>query len=574
MIDQKMSDRDVFKVLGSTPEKISELLNDVYKMTWEQILLLALYSRQQFIDQEINWSLPVESPINFSNKIKLVNILFHSREQKYELLGDKVLEKIENYEDIHSITSFLMSVISSDDKQNSELAKKLLNEISSNYISFTSKGSYSSKHPYSYYWMSRVLKYSIDIFRYLLDLNLSKEFINIKFLEALKYSIVGDRRIKGEYGIFESPIDNFLYEVKMSVDIESIIDLIIKNKEIRLEVDTLKKGIHHYFSKHMGDWINNLYFIIKNNSDSKDNILKNKNMFNNIINVDFKNDDLNNRVIRINEINLQNTISLGMIDNLLISLKNKLLDRNSTNQGLNENSLNEVVDWYRKSRSILFSDINDCPCLVTSILEFDFRNKVGVFDPVYGILIPIKKRTWFAKDGYLLVTGIIRRFLFKRDSIQNLYYTKDHSKYLNNINEYINNLYDNKYIDTIFNEKLEDIPNSENDLMKVWANLTFNSTLDENSKEYKALINRFKRLPRYLKEEKKEDIGLMSEKNKWNLYGFIWRQKFNSQKVGYPIDSPFPFPLWANFDSVDNSKIRILKIIKQVSDCRLTVKYF
>ena len=178
LIDQKATNREILKFFGCSPEKILESLKEIYKMTWEQVLLLAVYSRQQFIEQEKNWSLPIESPKNFSNKIKLINILFHRTEQNYELLSDKVLEKIENYEDIHSITSFLMKIEESRDAQLSDLAKNLLNEISTNYISFTSKDSHNNKHPYSYYSIFKILNYSLPIFIYLIYLNLSIESVN------------------------------------------------------------------------------------------------------------------------------------------------------------------------------------------------------------------------------------------------------------------------------------------------------------------------------------------------------------------------------------------------------------
>jgi hypothetical protein len=574
LIDQKVTNREILKFFGCSPEKILESLKEIYKMTWEQVLLLAVYSRQQFIEQEKNWSLPIESPKNFSNKIKLINILFHRTEQNYELLSDKVLEKIENYEDIHSITSFLMKIQESRDAQLSDLAKNLLNEISTNYISFTSKDSHNNKHPYSYYSMCKILNYSLPIFRDLIDLNLSIESVNETFLAAIKSTITGDRAIKTDYGFNDSPLHNFYKKIRESQSIEEIINIIIDNEEFKIDNNIISNGVYGIYSKYLGDWMNHIYCKLKKDKYSFN---RNKNnTLNMIIKIDNENDEQNNRVIRINELNLQNILSLGMIDHLLNALKNRILKTNFIGNNFDPNSLNDVVNWYRKSKTILCPDIDDCPCLVASVLEFDFRNKIGTFDKDYGISIPINKKTWFAKDGYLIVTGLIRRFLFKSGSFENLYrLDKYYPDFLEDINEYINILYINNDKNFILNESLEDLKNLENNMMKVWANLTFSSPLDEKSKEYKALINRFKRLPIYLKEEKKvanaEDVSFRSKKNIWNLDGIIWRQKLNSQKIGYPIDSPFPFPLWANFDSVDKKRIRIFKIIEQV-DTKLTVE--
>src|SRR5690606_26621913 len=129
---------------------------------------------------------------------------------------------------------------------------------------------------------------------------------------------------------------------------------------------------------------------------------------------------------------------------LLNALKNRILKTNFIGNNFDPNSLNDVVNWYRKSKTILCPDIDDCPCLVASVLEFDFRNKIGTFDKDYGISIPINKKTWFAKDGYLIVTGLIRRFLFKSGSFENLYrLDKYYPDFLEDINEYINILYIN-----------------------------------------------------------------------------------------------------------------------------------
>ena len=565
------------KIFGCSPEKVLELVKEIYKMTWEQVLLLAVYSRQQFIEQEKNWSLPIESPKNFSNKIKLVNILFHQEVNKYDSLSDKILEKIENYEDIHSITSFLMNIEKSQDTHLSDLAKKLLHEISINYISFSSRESNRNKHPYSYYSMCKILNYSIFVFRDLISLNLSIEYVNKIFLAAIKSTITGDDRIRTDFGFTDSPIHNLYKEIRKSQSIENIINIIQNNEYIKIDSNIISNGVYNVFSNYLGEWIDSIYVNLRiDNYGIKSN---RRNTLNMIINIDNKNDENNNRVIRINEVNLQNILSLGMIDNLLNSLKNRILGSNFRSNTSYPAVLNDVVKWYRASKTTLCQDIDDCPCLVASILEFDFRNKIGTFDTDYGISIPVNKKIWFAKDGYLIVTGLIRRFLFKSGLFENLYMVESYNPiFLENINKYINNLYSDEIKNSMLNESMEDLKNLENNMMRVWANLKFDSPLDENSKEYKAMINRFKRLPIYLKEEKKvensKNISFRSKENIWNIYGLVWQQKINSQKIGYPIDSPFPLPLWANFDSVDNSKIRILKIIKQVYDCKLSVKYF
>ena len=79
-------------------------------------------------------------------------------------------------------------------------------------------------------------------------------------------------------------------------------------------------------------------------------------------------------------------------------------------------SLEKLKSWYLNSKTGLLRSKRNIPSLVASILYFDVFGREGSFDMLYGLFVPIRKKgKIFIKDYYLLVTGIIYRFLYKYD---------------------------------------------------------------------------------------------------------------------------------------------------------------
>ena len=160
-------------------------VDSVYKMAWEQVLLLSIYTRQQLMKQDAVF---VESTINFENKLKLVELLWTARSEEeikeykelYEKLRNGILQKIEEYKDIHQITGYLMDISNThENKDFSDLAKSFLTEISNRHISFSSRESFAHhKHPYSYYAMYRSLTESLFVLRKILELGFSKDDVS------------------------------------------------------------------------------------------------------------------------------------------------------------------------------------------------------------------------------------------------------------------------------------------------------------------------------------------------------------------------------------------------------------
>lgn len=561
-----MSEQNFKKILGCSPDDFVDYANSIYKMMWEQVLLLALYARQQFIEQEQRWDYPVESKINFENKLKLINLLSAQNSAQndghHTALQDSLLDKIERYEDIHSITSYLMNIAAQKEESLSSPAQSLLHDIARHHISFISKDSRTGTHPYSYYAMHTIIKYPLGVFQALLNINFSRNHIHDIFLQAIMKIIRGDGYIppnSKNYNIFKS--------LEACENLELALDLISNNFELNFfNPEVLSEKIHIYFSTLFGEETTKIFNLFHRKPKSKRS--RSLSTFEQIVHIDEILDDSKNKVLRINNKALNTLISLGKIDNVIDAIKNKFIeniDKSTTREKLNfpiqdKTSLAEVVAWYNNVKTELCPTITDCPPLVASILEFDFKNKIGIFDSNYGVVISINKTTLFAKDGYLLVTGLIRRFLFKKGRIENLFFPNyKNSDIKLSIPDYINNLYDNKYNEPRLEGEIDQLDDLNNTLMKGWANIVFNDKSLEESKEYEAMINRFKKLPIYLKQPKVpedhqpkvlEDQPKKPHKRRkqgiWSMEYLIRMQKERSLKKSYPIDSSFPLPLWVD----------------------------
>jgi len=561
------------EIFGCNPENFKEIGEKVNKMVWEQVLLLMLYTRQQLIEQDrIEYSY-IESIINFKNKIKLIELLFNGEDKKkYESIRNKILEKIEKYEDINQITIYLYELSSKKDSNEATSAGILLNDIANNHISFTSKNyrPFNNKHPYTYYSMFVSLKDAVPIFTNLINESYSEKYLSEIYLGGLKETYCSN------YILDKDPLYNFkksLQKINKLEEIEESISTLNKEAINNINKEAINNKINAFFSKKMGSYMTDLFSFIKGEVNKGDRISQRRaSFFENIAKEDQNLDENGNKILRINEHALNQLIAMGKGENIILAIRNILLDRRSPRDKYHsklsdETAFKEIIEWYEKCKTQLCNSIlRDCPRLIVSILEFDCRNQVGIFDPINGIKINIENELKFAKDRYLLITGFIHRFLFKNGNLEELSYPngEDKEKF---IVDYINKFYSYDYGKELLDKKLEELPHFENRMMAVWADLEFNEPIDKESEKYKAMMGRFKKLPPYLKEKKdkllkeeptdsfdKEKTQQKNEEN-WHIYNFIFYQKEASKKVSYPLDSSFPLPLWSNLQFSDEENI-------------------
>lgn len=521
------------EILGCTLGELNELIETVYLMTWEQVLLVAIYTRQQFFYKDDR--LP-DDPISFSNKMQLINILFDESNEFSDLLKNLILEKIEKYEDIHSITSLLWSLKNENtESEHSIEASKLLSIITSRHITFSGKEFLSRDHLYTYKVMNHCLYNFINILQIFLESKVFSEKKEEDLLKALKYAITG------KYHLLEE--NKIGIELRKKEDLQSALLFLEeknKNKEFILDKLSISMGIHKYFSEELGQTISKIFTNIEEGDLTKYRGYKVKNYFDGIVEVKHEN---GKKIIEIDNIYFDNLVSLGQFKSVMNAIEYKLTNRSFRNENDDSKSLKAINEWYLKSKTGLVSKKN-IPALIASVLFFDISERIGSFDVDYGIRIPVKKENkFFVKDFYLLTCGIIYRFLYKNDKISKLPYENtifisfNKDEYLSEIKDFIMCQYDNRYIpkEKIY-DNLDNLPEVSDKIMHEWANINF----DEDSSEFKAMINRSKKLPHYLKLSKQNT----SKDKIWNIETLIHQQRMKMSQ--YPINSSFPLPLWVD----------------------------
>jgi len=523
------------EVLGCTLSELNELIETVYLMTWEQVLLVSIYTRQQFFYKDDE--LP-DDPISFSNKMQLINILFDESNKFSDLLKNLILEKIEKYEDIHSITSLLLSLKNENtESEHSIEASKLLSIITSRHITFSGrKPSYRKpNHLYTYKTMNHCLYNFINILQVFLNSEVFSEKKEEDLLKALKFAI------NGKYHLLEK--NKFGNELKKKKDLQSALLLLEeknKNKEFILDKSNISMGIHKYFSEELGQTISEIFTNIEEGGLTKYRGYKVKNYFESIVDVEYKN---GKKIIEIDSIYFDNLVSLGQFKSIMNAIEYKLTNRNFRNDNDDSKSLKNLSEWYLKSKTGLVSKKN-IPALIASILYFDIYEQIGSFDLDYGIYIPVKKENkFFIKDLYLLLCGTIYRFLYKNDRLSKspyentIFISLNKGEYLSELKDFIMCQYNNRYTpkEKIY-DNLDNLPEVSDKIMHEWANINF----DEDSSEFKAMINRSKKLPHYLKAPKKST----SKDKIWNIDTLIHQQRMKMSQ--YPINSSFPLPLWVD----------------------------
>jgi hypothetical protein len=556
VIDKEL-DKKLRNIFGVSVKDVEKLCDNTYKLMWEQFLLLCLYARQQYIDRdnESYFDYKVEDSKNFDNKIKLIDLM--ETKKIGENIYMPILQMIEKYKSSNDIIVFL------NENSNNQQCTELLELISKRHISFYGKNPNQDKHQYSYFSMYLSLYESIDKFINLIKLRYSSDYILDLYLRLIKKSTVGLCRtsILGRKLQKVENIENFLelIEGENSFDKEQVM------KKLYLELSNiLGNNMKEFFSE---------LLIYKGN-------LK-ESIFDLIVYVD-KNTEKNNGeyIIKIKKDAFKSMEGLGRAKDIFIYIQNQFIDSRSSSVESENTTCILINKWYEESKTELCPSIFDCPKLVASIIEFDIRKCIGLFSLEGEHYIFRKPNILLNKEIYIFVTAIIQGFLFRKGDFNSIIKSKSDFEYSREVFSEKRGKKDLDFYEFLKEKILNNFDTEiyENNMMEVWSKFNFeNDTLDENSDDYKAVINRFKKLPIYLKvpkvpkvpevsevsevSEEEEEQKILTRKNpekihkrkksgEWNIRILIERQKNSNSTVSYPITSNYPLPLWTKVDSM------------------------
>ena len=486
------------EILGVKKKVLVSSLNDVHKMAWEQVLLLAIYARQVCFFQDPDFKKNGVLP-----RVNLIGLAIEAIEtlKGGEELLPNLLNWLEDGDGTNAIISRLQKLETSSDYSHVESA--LLRKIEENNIAFSPT---DKNIHYSYFAIYRIVYRPITAFQNLLSLSWEIENFDNLLAEIL-YSFMSAK------GILPHPISD-QDKSRPDEDINSLLNY-IEEKSISFDKEDLCLFLKTKLAERVGSILKESFYEVSYRPKQPDYEEVQQDAFARLFQKESNNKDFT--TIKIDNNLFEYLKSLGQMDSVMDSLKRCLLEpsvnkpsRGWYNLNMDENhvrAFHEVGSWYESKKTPLFTKTDQIPKLIASILEFDIRYNIGYFK----ILEHYKKT---AKDIYKLTTSIVR---------ESLYYGSDFS-----------HLYCNRLIIRDIDALVEDFEKRSQSerqespvsvqLLEKWAN-----------KDEKAMMERFKKLPPYLKENRYISISSFIEKQ---------IKAEEKQTIAYPLSPLFPLPLW------------------------------
>jgi hypothetical protein len=557
-----MEMEEKYKKFGLDRNELYNSYVSVQKIVWEQVLALSIYARQVYFSDKGN---------QFHQRAKLIyGVGFLGRDK----LKPYVLELVEKGCSSTEIITFLLKLKESAEstinieasknvedelKEDSSVVEKLLRKIKpqlrnegytiiananqillyldEKQIAFPS--SKNGEYPYSYYAMYKSLNNPFQIFSKMLSVDLSLESMDSLILHIIRNFLKNEK----------TDFFNLLFSISEYFDNDNLDKVInhIELKNYELNINDLSiyvrsnilKFLSYYF-RDVFSYIQDYEYLEINNQDTSLDNIKIQTPLSEISNIRLIDDQL---LITFDKNVLQDLIHLGQVDSVMTGVKEKILDKinnpyysmyNEKNElDINSNSLRNLELWHKKQDQKLIKKVDQIPKLVVSIIEFDIRNQLGFCDRDFGynVLYPILNyKRVSMQEVYILTTSLIKRCLYEKSGLDSYVSTLNGVSINEFISKYFDNSENSSYSDSeeILGDDIK-INFHRNKMMSTWANE------DQNS-----IIERFKKLPPYLKGNKIISISDLIDKQK--------KVKTNNT---YPIDSFFPLPLWVKFLKTD-----------------------
>lgn len=542
-----MEKNKIFSNLGLNVKEIEVHATNIWKMVWEQVLLVAIYARRCYDGERPQVS-------SFHQRMKLLSLI-EGLEGKYKNtdfsqgeisdVSSVIRDMVEDNKSSNDILEYLFDDANDReyviDQEKTTTKKRIRSRMAEQGIAFPAlpKGGLE----YSYYSLYRVLKDPITVFQRLLEYPEP----DIAFIENTIYGCIANY-IQEQKNKFSFPEDiGEQLHLREEIGNEKYITENIAIFNSIKEED--KEGIRQAFfkvllltekEKDISDWglaswssmvissISDPNFDNRHNfSTLKEDFIYESAISNNDININLKVDQL------------RNFIGLGLIDDLFLDIANDMRSKVLDDTSKNNSSLNNKFDnldafakvskWYKENKTELFQKSNQLPKLIASIIEFDIIKSQGMFSldfrtDTFNTLPHMTNDKLNAAHFY---TSMIMKY--------ELYYKIDLGKIIGSSNradedhriDILEFREDFKSkADKLDYSSLEEFKLEDTLLLKDWVSF-------ESDKEYQTMLNRFKRMPKHLTEE--SAISEMIDKQKMPK---------NKNTVSYPFNSAFPLPLW------------------------------
>jgi len=430
----------------------------------------------------------------FGNRIQLV----HEARQYKEIFGD-VLKCLAQGKGSNDIVAMLLN-------HNNSQSKVLLHAIEKNRVAFTSE---QEKHPYSYYAMYIVLHNPLIIFQ------------SLQFFETIS---LHRHIVRTWLKMYTHPLGNInnnnpLFEYDLSID--RLIE-IIEEKNYITNKEEFQSEVKGSLAQNIGEHLKATFDKLTWGNQTNQANVTPASLFSEICTPTKNEFHLH---LDFDAAKLSSMINLGQIDSLMEGIKTELLKAHNNNLTHSivscsshsnfAGAIDELSKWYKCASTGLIKKIESVPSLIASLLEFDLLYRKGMASEGFGFIrIDHSRKKLTTRDCAKVVTGIIHHTLFKAANSYDL------QKF------YLSGPSVDHYFEALITAVENLAPQSK--LMKPWAN-----------PEHGPMIEKFKKLPSYLKPQKNYE----KIRNKINQQQRLSRD----EAIPYPIYSLFPFPLWVEY---------------------------
>lgn len=569
--------QDIDSIVGLNLNEVDTQITNIWKMTWEQVLLLALYSRRQYFE---------EDAFSFRQRMRLIHALDTLKQKSFYAIGSNesagsfleqyiiILKKVENGCGSNDILEYLFD--DEGDKtvpyaQNNKTIKKIISEaIEKQGIAFSKS---NRELYYSYYTMYKALKDLVPT----LQNTLMYQPPDIKevyygcmieiFLESFK-GIPDTYSSNPTQDIFSrlenlSELSNKQY---IESELKSFISLFAaeENKK-QLEQLFYKRLIEgnpsneHYeqYSQFtgIGEWAKKVFNELSLIGDRE------KTGFSDFYTSEEKDGQLQ---IMLHKDQIRDLSNLGLLKSLFNTIATQVEIEAGSLEKQHETILNRdtvesverISDWYSRNNVGLFSRINQVPGFIAYLLKFDTEHALGVFDvQIGGINLDGRGLNGFNRpkktsEKNFLISVIIKYCLYHGMDFKVFYSNYVYKSPASNNKSTVES---SRSFIKYFEENLKkETETYGNEILSEWANLSASeddkkesSTEDDiDNKAHNRVMNRFKRMPKHQSGKTYKSDYLNSSDLLSNL---IKKQKYQTaadKNITYPFNSSFPLPLW------------------------------
>lgn len=520
--------------------KIHKQYQLIQKLAWEQVLLLAIYSRQYCYVPEVN-------PYH-TGALARMSLLAHATELSRQRSQDP--EDKSPWQLTELVTTLLnqgegsVAIVKQLLEQAEQEERNALSDGCSNLLSRMEREgiSFAGGHSphYNWYTLYVALTDPVGLFQQLLTIRpLDDEFYGRCAINALKTLLN-----KNYQPYFVSPFDNSeaaaITRAGLSVNTGEEFRQFIENYSDAINKLEYQQNLKAELMRILTQGVRAAFVMTDIPQLQKPLIIDTPSVMQKVCRPERKD---NNVCLNIDTVLLRKLLELGQIDRVMEGIKHKLEDiavgtwrdvwSMTTSPEDYAQAFDRLASWFMQCKTPLITAFDQIPRYVGAIIALDAKNRQGMFsDRLRGRAFEGLAEKLSAREVASITTHLF-------------YYSLNR------------NVTPKVFIDCAFLHKSENSQGVEERLLEVSNRIDIQQDLHplastmmvnwQDCDQLEQAMERIKKIPNYLKfGAKRGDLTLSRWINTQRSVGI-------SGKIPWPIDTPFPLPLWSGLSFTSDS---------------------